>query len=307
MNRRFLLADRIITIIAWLVLAIGLIKFIIAWKDLPDYIGMHFDANGNFDEVESKNYGFYPFIVASVFMALLLLAGRYVKKMNIGIALDEKGDMLFRSVILATFDIVKIGLCIFALNWSHAVENQQPKNDDIDYFNVLFMMLLSFIVCPIVLVIIRKKHAPKSKTEDGKTKHKITRALCWSVSAISVLICLVMWERTPSDKPTSDPFASIYYGDLGGYAPKYLSALPVLMCFLVTAAGGLIIKKLGDKKGSAFIKTADDVRFILVLMFFMRLLFIPESSFGLLNYGFFILLCAVSVAVYLIKKRLHKE
>ena len=306
LSKRFLLVHRIITISAFVVLAIGLVKFITVWKDMPEYIGMHFDGDGNFDEEESKNFGFYPFIIGFLFTSLLALAGRFVGKMKTGINFDEKGDMLFRSVILATFDIVKIGLCIFALNWSHAVENQQPKNVDIDYYNVLSMLILGFIVSPVLLFIIRKKYAPKNKGEDSDNHHKISRTLCWSISSISVLVCLVIWERIPNDKPTSDPFATIYYGDFGISAPKFLYALPVLLCFLVTGAVGLIIKKLGDTKGRTFIRSADDIRVILVMMFFMRLLVAPEFSMGLPFYGSHIALCALSVLINFIKKK-HSE
>ncbi len=279
MKSKVFVIHKAIAGIVFLVLGISLIHFIIVWKDMPQEIGMHFDGEGNFDVYESKNYGFYPYVISTVIISALLLGGRFVKKVNTGIPLSEKGDLIFRNIILFAFDAVMIYMCIFALFWSRAVEKQHPLK--IGFLSNVLLAIFAYclLITPIALVTVRRRYAPKSKAADKNTSHKIDRMISLALSCVSVPLMIVLWERLPSGKPTTDPFATVYFADLHIHAPKIFCITPVVLCFVLFFAGELIIKKLGDKKGANFVKLVDDLRGFLTVMLFTRLLFDHEYAY----------------------------
>lgn len=303
MSRRFTLIHRIIMACIFIILAATLMHFIFVWRELPEEIGMHFGPDGNFDEYESKIYGFYPYVISAVLIPLLMTAVHFVKKINLGLSLDEKGDRLFRYVVIAALDLASVGICVYALIWSYAVEHQQAMNITIMRANLFTIIIGCFLVCPVTLGIINKKYSTKkSKGKDPAAHHKIGRTMCWSFLGISVLFEAVIWERTPADKPTTDPFEYVNYADFGISAPKFMMLLPLLLMLIICITGGVLIKKLGSRKGEPFIRLIDDIRVILVIMLFYRM--ICDISVSLWReYLFYALLCLAAVIMYIIRKK----
>lgn len=287
--------------IVFLVLGISLIHFIIVWKDMPQEIGMHFDGEGNFDVYESKYYGFYPYVISTFIILALLVCGRFVKKIGIGLSLDDKGDMLFRNTILFAFDVAMIGMCVFALNWSYSVRHQCRLNIGIMRAIVLLMFVLAFLVVPTLLIIIKQKYSAKNKKTGSHIKLKIGNAVCYSLSVASILFMCVAWEREPASRPTTDPFAIVHFGDLGIDAPKILCIIPIIISFLISIAGSILIKKLYEKKSKAFLSMIDDIRVISCIMCFNRVIIDFEYSFSIRMYLLCIGFCIASVIVYFIK------
>ena len=68
---------KIVLVLCLIPLTIGLICFLIKYKDLPDTIGIHFgwdEETGKsiFDVYNSKIYGVYPYVVVFGFIGLFL-------------------------------------------------------------------------------------------------------------------------------------------------------------------------------------------------------------------------------------------
>ena len=302
MSRRFTLIHRIIMACIFIILAAALVHFIFVWRELPEEIGMHFGPDGNFDEYESKIYGFYPYVISAVLIPLLMTAVHFVKKMNLGLSLDEKGDRLFRYVVIAALDLASVGICVYALIWSYAVEHQQAMDRTLMRGDLSTILTGCFVVCPVTLAVINKKYSTSKKGKDPAARHKIGRTLCWSFFGISVPFLLVCWERIPYEKPTTDPFESIYYADFGIKAPKYMVLLPLLIMLIICITNSLLTKKSGREKSEQFIKLIDDISVLLVIMMFTRLICDTGESLWEI-YLFYALLVTSAVVIYFIRKK----
>lgn len=146
----------ILTAAAWLIFAGCLIRFLMAYGSLPDEIGVHFGAD-DFDVVDKKIYGFYPFVISLITLATCGIASAAVSKASVGKNITERGADISRMAVVLYTDIFQLAL-VFSLAglWSDAVIKQQPLNTAIPVaiifivFGLLFALIVFLIAVKII-------------------------------------------------------------------------------------------------------------------------------------------------------------
>lgn len=135
----------ILTAAAWLIFAGCLIRFLAAYGSLPDEIGIHFGGKGDFDVIDKKIYGFYPFVISLITLVICGLVSAVVDKASVGKNITERGEALSRSAVGLYTDILQLAL-VFSLAglWSDAVIKQQPLNTAIPVLIILIVFVLLF-------------------------------------------------------------------------------------------------------------------------------------------------------------------
>ena len=135
----------ILTAAAWLIFAGCLIRFLAVYGSLPDEIGIHFGGGGDFDVVDKKIYGFYPFVISLITLVTCWIVSSAVGKASVSKNITERGAELSRSVVVLYTDILQLAL-IFSLAglWSDAVIKQQPLNTSIPVALLLIVFALLF-------------------------------------------------------------------------------------------------------------------------------------------------------------------
>ena len=140
----------------------------------------------------------------------------------------------------------------------------------------VFLILFAVILLMIIGVFILKGiFAPKK--QDTGAYHRVMRLAAWMTSISELPIILLIWERFPEGAETTDPFAPIYYADLGTDAPKYLYILPALLSIAVCITGEIMTKRFGQQKGPYFIRAVDTSRMSLVFFLWVRMLVMPDT------------------------------
>ncbi len=156
--KRFVIGHIAANAIAFGVLGLFLIRFLLAYGGLPERIGVHFGSDGEFDVYSYKVFGFYPFAAGFgllLIFSLLSLASNKIK--NIGVRVTKTGEMKIRMVIIEVLDCMKmIWACFFSI-WAFCVINQIGL-----YMTVVSVLLIAFLalfpITAIALVITAKKY-----------------------------------------------------------------------------------------------------------------------------------------------------
>lgn len=138
----------IINLISFGILAAAFVHLCIKWSSMPEITGIHFDSEGNFDVYASKKYVAYPFIVAIVFMLLLLLGDKAARKVRLGVKMNQRGEYLLRESIRLLLDANKLFICATAAYWVELVIYQRKMNEIpvTAAMLVLFVMFLSLCI-----------------------------------------------------------------------------------------------------------------------------------------------------------------
>ncbi|MBQ5317196.1 MAG: hypothetical protein J6I96_06555 [Oscillospiraceae bacterium] len=295
MNRTYMTVRKAVNIAVIAVFLAGMIRFVIAITGMPDVIGVHFDGGGNFDVYESKYYGFYPFIIGFVAISLLLCADKVSGKRNSGMALGEKGEKVFKVILYTSSDLIKILMCIFALNWSDSVIKQIP-------LNITVMMIVFLLMGMVILLMITGAFLTKLIFSRGKKNtdalHRILRLAAWLTALTNIPLILVVWERFPEGSETTDPFALIYFADLGINAPKFLYLLPAVLSIAICIIGDIVIKRRKD-----LMIAVDITRSTLILFFWIHIVVMPDISTSPVLTVVCIIICIVPWILNRIKKQ----
>ena len=80
MERKIDLIHRILFIFSIFILTASLIFYLSKWNSYPNEIGVHFGADGEYDVVASKFYGFYPHVIGGIVMAGLQFSSERKKQ-----------------------------------------------------------------------------------------------------------------------------------------------------------------------------------------------------------------------------------
>ena len=152
-----------LTVIAWGIFVSSLIRFAAVWDSLPDRIGIHFDSDGGFDVIGSKNDAAYPYIVSIIALVSCEGLALLSKKIKMGMKISEKGDAKIRTALVLLLDISKLGFSFFFSGvWADCVISQRPLDTGIPAAIVL-IMLLSFLAFVIAAVVIKIKCPPEGE------------------------------------------------------------------------------------------------------------------------------------------------
>lgn len=156
--KRFVIGHVAANVVAFGLLGLFLIRFLLTYGGLPERIGVHFGGNGNFDVYSHKVFGFYPFVAGIgllLIFSLLTIAANKIK--NIGVRVTKTGEMKIRMVIIEVLDCMKMIWAGFFSIWAFCVINQIGL-----YMTVVSVLLIAFLalfpITAVVLVITAKKY-----------------------------------------------------------------------------------------------------------------------------------------------------
>ena len=246
MYKKFLYVHFALAAAALLALWAELVHFFIIYKDLPETIGMHFGGEGEFDVHAEKYYGFYPYLMGTLIIGALLVADRFVLKLRLGAGYDQKGDRLVRASVLLFTNGIKAYTCLFFLEWSDAVIHQHGTKGRVNTIGA-YVFLVLLVSALILSTYAKYKHKQKGGDKQKTDTHRLAFLYCLMISLCQIVTSTVLWERYPKDNETTDPFASIYFADLGTNAPKWLHLLPVIISFAAVIAMSVLVKRLGAR------------------------------------------------------------
>ncbi|SDA19611.1 Protein of unknown function [Ruminococcus sp. YE71] len=311
MKKGVVLIHRILFSVNVVTLAASLVFFLIKWNDLPAEIGMHFDGDGNFNEFASKIYGFYPQVFGWLMTAGIALADHVIKKKDSGLKISEKGEMLFRSELLLTLDILLFIPTVIFSDWTYSVAVQQPLNAalvrstmNIDLTIILISIIIQIMTC--------LKHRIRNDDTPGSNLfHRVSRLTAWLLAAGTVAALAESWDRHPCDeKLYYDPDYNglAYFANFGSYLDKRLLLIPHALMIILLTVTEIISVKAGKKHNDRLVSLTDKLKLIFGLFFFWwNTQLDMEISIGMISAGLFVLLCTVSFVTYAIKKKAEKK
>lgn len=282
-----------------------LVHFLTVYGDMPETIGMHFGGSGDFDVHAEKYYGFYPYLMGTLIIGALLVADRFIVRLKVGASYDEKGESLVRASVLLFTNGIKAYTCLFFLEWSDAVIHQHGTGGRVN--NIGAYLFLALLVCALILSTYAKiKHKQKGDDTAKTDTHRLVFLYCLMMSICQIVISLVLWERYPKGNETTDPFAKIYFADLGIDAPKWLHLLPVAVSFAAAFASHAAVKKLRAKGRTVCAAAADLAGAYITTVCFLRAVIVPEEAAVGMLLDMFIIFAMFAAAQY-VKYRLKKR
>ncbi len=146
-----------LVLISYGILLIAFLDAVRRWRDIPDIIGVHFSATGDFDVYASKWYLAYPFLVGFGMLIVLGWIDYVVKKIKSGLKISEEGERCFKSIIWLLTDTVKLCQAIFFAYWAKCVIYQDSLNTMVPVICV-YILFAGIIGCVIGSVIIGIKY-----------------------------------------------------------------------------------------------------------------------------------------------------
>ncbi len=153
--------QNLLTIIAWIIFLLSLIRMGVAYSTLPDQIGVHFSADGSFDVIADKKFAWYPYVLSIIILLVCELSAFLIGKIKTGLKINKKGEEQIRNVVRFFLNVFKICIVIFFSGiWADCVIKQQNLNTTL-VRGISIIYFLSIIVFLIAIVVIRVKESKK--------------------------------------------------------------------------------------------------------------------------------------------------
>lgn len=305
MYKKFLYVHFALAAVMLVAIWAELVHFLYVYSDMPETIGMHFGSNGDFDVHAEKYYGFYPYLMGTLIIGALLVADRFILRLKVGASYDPKGESMVRASVLLFTNGIKAYTCLFFLEWSDAVIHQHGTKGRVN--NIGAYLFLVYLAAALILSTYAKlKHKQKGEDTAKTDTHRLVRLYCIMISICQIVVSIVIWERYPGGNETTDPFAKIYFADLGTYAPKWLHLIPVMISFAAAFASHMAVKRFIAKGRTLSAAAADFAGAYITTVCFLRAIVVPEESVAAMCFEMliiFALLAAEKYVKYRIKKR----
>lgn len=154
MNKAYKIIHRMVTISSWGMLLMSLVYLFIRWNNLPEPLGVHFSATGEFDLYDDKVNAFYPYIVGFGVLIFCEFITWVAGKVKSGLKVNEQGELYLRMAAVLWIDLVKGGITLFFIHWSLWVIHQKPMNTDF-VVGIIYTIGIGFLLLPVVVVAIR--------------------------------------------------------------------------------------------------------------------------------------------------------
>lgn len=140
-----------LTLVSWLIFAVGLGYLLTQWKTIPDEIGVHFDQNGKFDISDSKIFAFYPCTTNFILLVVLETACFVCKKIKSDLKISAESENKIKAVLLIFVDISKIIISSFFTYWIFCVVLQNDLNTNVagvclGIIAVLFLLFITYLL-----------------------------------------------------------------------------------------------------------------------------------------------------------------
>ncbi|MBR2283686.1 MAG: DUF1648 domain-containing protein [Ruminococcus sp.] len=306
MNRKIMWIHRVIFWINVLLLAASLVLYLTKWNELPDEIGVHFGPDGNFDVIASKLYGFYPHLIGGIVIAGIAAADHIILKKNTGLKISEKGERLFKSELILTLDVFTFFWSAFFSIWSHSVCLQKPLDTDLvrNITSVVSVLILIGIIIQICTCI---RYRTEKKSSDNNLMHRLSRLIAWLLTFGGIGVIAECWSRYPTDERLYyDPeyYGLAYFANFDAYLDKRLLLIPHFVVIVLLAVLEIISVRAAGAGRNTLVSLTDKLKLICGGFFFWwNLVLETENSVGMISAGLFVLLCAVSFAVYKLKNK----
>ncbi len=145
-----------------------LVCFLVRYPGLPEQIGVHFEADGQFDLIDRKFYGFYAWLIILITQGIVVIIEMAVPKVRSGLRLGEKGEELFRDITLLWMDLISLGITAFFCTFGACVTWQRPYPVSVgrSILVVWLFLLLLYPAGAVLAKIIRFFMKLLSKKED---------------------------------------------------------------------------------------------------------------------------------------------
>ena len=296
---------------AWLIVAGSLVLFLSKWDSLPERVGIHFAADGNFDVYAEKGYGFYPHIVSTVLIAGCAFAGAFAAGKKTGLNITEKGERLFRIELCVTVDVIAVLIGVWALMWTMSVSTQTPL-DPAAMGTLISVMLIAGavgIAAEIITVIVCRTDRKRSGNDAKKAalQHRMHRLASWMLAGAELLVTVLIWERLPDSDPTGFYHMNglAYFADFGVYLPKWLLLAPFILTAMILTVLEIIGHKAESADKTALVVFTDRLKLINAVFFFIAdIRILSEITVGLPVILLYAGTTAASAAVFAVKHKI---
>ena len=305
MDKKIILVHRILFSVFVIPLVASLVFYLIKWNTLPDEIGMHFDHNGDFDVVASKVYGFYPHVIGGLILTGMAVADHFIQTKSTGLKITEKGEKLFKAVLILTLDCFTFMWSSYFSFWSYSVSAQSPLNTHLygKIESVSLVLLMTGIGIQNYICI---KYKTQKKYVDLKLMHRLCRLTAWFLTVGGIWAFAESWNRHPSDEElyfNPQYYGLAYFENFDAFLDKRLLLIPQILVIALLVAFEVISAKATKAKRDVFVSLIDKLKLICgVFFFWWNLLLDTESRIGIVSVCLFGLLCIVSIVTYGIKR-----
>lgn len=306
MSRKITVLHRIFFWASILILSASLVFFLIKWNSLPDEIGIHFAADGQFDVEAEKFFGFYPHLVGGILIAVFAVAYRLINRIKTGIKISEGGETLLKTEFRLTLDALSVLISLFFANWSRSVSLQIPL--DVTAVRIMFALMLAVGAAGIVSGIItyHKYREHRERTESPGRFHSVCRLIAWMLTASGLAVLAVGWDRLPADEEyyfNPDYYGLAYFANFDAYLDRRLLLIPHTLIVILLAVLEVISVKAAKAGKNALVAHTDRLKLICgVFFFFWNILLIAELGIGLVSPCLFVCLITASFIMYIKKK-----
>ncbi|MBQ2823425.1 MAG: DUF1648 domain-containing protein [Oscillospiraceae bacterium] len=298
MNKKIILIHRALFWLNTAILAASLVFFLLKWNGLPDEIGIHFDAYGNFDVTASKYYGFYPHVVGAFFIIGIAVSSYFIKNKSSGLKISEKGELLFRSELLLTLDMLLFIPCVYFSQWAYSVSVQKPLN--VDFFGTFSVAILMMVLAGIVIQVItcRKYRINTERREKSDVTHRICRLTAWLLTVSGILVLILVWERLQGENGTA------YFANFDADLDKKLLLIPHLLVSALLVFFEVNSVRAVRAGNHLLVSLTDSLKLICgVFFFWWNIVLASEMRIGIISVSLFVLLCTAFIVRYLLKRR----
>ena len=301
MERKIDLIHRILFIFSIFILTASLIFYLSKWNSYPNEIGVHFGADGEYDVVASKFYGFYPHVIGGIVMAGLQFSEYLVRKKKTGLNISEKGEKYFKTELILALDIISLMTSLFFANWSRCVSLQIPLN--LGFVNIILKLIFFTVMTDISLQSATvKKYREKEVKKNSDVKHRISRLTAWMLTVSGLIVIAVCWNRYPASEElyfNPDYYGLAYFANFDAYMSKNLLLIPhIAVILLLTAIEAISVKAVRSGKSKLILFT-DRMRVLIgVFFFWWNLLLESELSIGIVSIIIFTVLLVAGIVSY---------
>ena len=161
MNKAIKTINIVLTAVSWRIFVLSLIRLGIAWRSLPEPLGIHFAEDGEFDVFDSKSWAMYPYIVTLAALVFFEISALLSKKIKLGLNIAEEGDLRIRSALRLLLGSFKPGFSFFFAGvWADFVIRQRPLNTAVPAA-VMVIMFALFVIFVIAAIVIKIKNPRK--------------------------------------------------------------------------------------------------------------------------------------------------
>jgi len=306
MNKAILSIHRIlyaINVLIWL----GSVGFFISkWSTLPSDIGIHFGADGDFDVVAAKVFGFYPHVIGLIVLAGMTVAFIVVRKRKTGLKITDKGEAIFKSELIITLEFFLMYCMALVAVWTRSVSLQVPiAQSFVGNISLIILAVLAVgIVSEVITCIIHRDKSAEKK--DSTLLHRLARLIAWLLTFGGVWMLAESWVRHPADEKyyfDPDYYGLAYFANLDRFLDKRWLIIPQMITVVVLIVIEVISVRAMKSQKRALVKLTDDLKLFSGIFFFIcNMTLCVEQKIGVGFVAFFAILYTIAFILYFVRK-----